>query len=230
MTAPTSRAVLASNRLFSSLPGQFLDELSRIARRRDAAAGTLLFAQDEPGDAFYGVISGRIRISSASLEGREMHIVDVGPGDTFGEVALLDGGPRTASATVVDSASLFTISRAAFVALLEEEPKLTVGLLERLCERLRWTSELVEDLSFLDADAQIAKRIWLLAEHFAEDTAAGRELRLPQGDLAAFLGLSRQAVNTHLQRWRAEGWVDLSRGKIVLVEPAKLKAVFEQTR
>ena len=226
MSIPVSSTVLRNNSLFRELPEGTLGRIVRLARRRTMPAGAVLFSQGDPGDSFYGIVSGRVRISATSAEGREIHIVELGAGDTFGEIALLDGGPRTASAVVSEPSSLFVLQRGAFMSLIAEDADLAVQLVERLCQRVRWTSELVEDLSFLDVHAQIAKRIWLLAGSFGIETPHGFELKVAQADLAAFLGLSRQAVNNHLQSWREEGLIDISRGKLFITDMDKLRQVF----
>lgn len=218
--------MIAGNRLFAGLPATVLANIAKLTVRRRAVRGATLFCQGDPGDLFYGIETGRVRISTMSEEGRELHLVELGPGDTFGEIALLDGGPRTASALVTEAASLFVIERRAFRSLLELDSSLAIKLLERLCERVRWTSELVEDLSFLSVEAQIAKRLWLLAVNFGTDSPNGRQLTVAQADLATFLGLSRQAVNTHLQAWRNEGWLDIARGRLVIRDGERLKRVF----
>jgi CRP/FNR family cyclic AMP-dependent transcriptional regulator len=228
-TKLTNKTVLKSNRLFADLPDDVLDRLSSLAIRRTAANGAMLFSQDDTGDLFYGIVSGRIRISAMSADGHEIHFVELTAGDTFGEIALLDGGPRTASAFVTEDAILFVIERSAFLAMLKNQPLLAQGLLERLCERVRWTTEIVEDMSLLSVRAQIAKRIQLLAQSFGTDSEHGRELRIAQRDLAAFLGLSRQAVNTHLQEWHHEGWLDLSRGMLLIKDAERLKRLVDDS-
>jgi len=226
MSKLTSRAILAANRVFSVLSGETLDRVAMLANRRDAPRGTVLFTQDDPGDALYGIISGRVRISSLSPEGRQLHLLDLGSGEMFGEIALLDGGPRTASATVTERAALFRIDRRSFGNLLEQEPHLAVRLLEALCERLRWTSELAEDLSLLSVEGKIAKRLHLLLGQFGTESERGRELAIAQADLAAFLGLSRQAVNMQLQEWRKEGWLELSRNRIIIRAVDRLEDIY----
>jgi CRP-like cAMP-binding protein len=221
-----AKAILENNLLFSGLPARSLDRISTIVHRRNHLKGSLLFQQDDPGDAFFGIVSGRVRISASAADGQELHFVELGPGDTFGEIALIDGGPRTATAVVVTDAILFTIEREQFLSLLHEEPTLTFHLLTRLCQRVRWTSELAEDLSFLDIPAQLAKRIVLLAASFGTPCTDGVELSVGQSDLAAFLSLSRQAVNTHLQVWRRKGWLDIGRGRILIRNLAGLRSMY----
>lgn len=219
------RSVLLRSRLVGGLPNDLVDAIVAAARQAAFAKGRLLFSQGEAGDAFYGIIAGRIRITAASIEGKELHFIELGPGDTFGEIALIDGGPRTASAVAVSPVRVFVIDRGRFLALLEKQPRLALHLLTRLCERLRWTSELAEDLSFLDVPAQIAKRIVLLARRFGTPCDGGLSIEMPQAELAAFLGVSRQAVNTHLQTWRQAGWLEVSRGRIVIRDADSLTAV-----
>lgn len=214
--------ILRNNRLFKGIDEETLQRIAAIMVRRRFVAGTTLFYQGDPGESFYGIEAGRIRISSSSPEGRDIHFRELGAGDTFGEIALLDSGPRTATAEAVQDSTAFAISRASFRELVLRDAELGLRLLERLCERVRWTSELVEDLSFLGIEAQIAKRLRLLIENFGADTPQGRTLSIRQGDLAAFLGLSRQAINTHLQEWRAEGWLDISRGQLLVRDYQRL--------
>lgn len=229
MAATSMLSILQENRLFGGLSGDVLERIAGLATRRKAPAGRVLFVQGETGDLFFGIESGRVRMSASSPEGREIHFVELGPRDTFGEIALLDGGPRTATATVAAAASLVVIDRASFRALLEREPGLGLRLLERLCERVRWTTELVEDLSLLSVDAQIANRIRLLAENFGVDRQEGRALAITQSDLAAFLGMSRQSINVHLHRWRDEGWLDTSRGQLLIRDLERLRRISRQS-
>ncbi len=170
-----------------------------------------------------GVVSGRIRISAGSADGREIFLNIMEPGDTFGEIALLDGGTRTATATATEPSELVSIRREPLFELLEREPKAALELL-RLCgERLRWTSGLLEDAALLDAPARLAKRLLSLGEQHGEDGAGGRLVRISQEELANFLGVSRQAVNEQLQDWKAKGWVALGRGTVTVRDAAALR-------
>ncbi len=221
-----ARSIIEHNHLFSGLPAQSLDQIARIVHLRSYPKSSRLFLQDDPGDVFFGIVSGRVRISVSAADGQELYIIELGPGDTFGEIALIDGGPRTATAAVVADAMLFTIERPSFLSLLHEQPPMMFHLLTRLCQRVRWTSELVEDLSFLEIPALIAKRIALLATSFGTRSADGIDLTIAQGDLASFLSLSRQAVNTHLQTWRRQGWIEIGRSRILIKDFAKLESLY----
>lgn len=221
----TAAAVLRNNELFSALPKEAVEQIARLAIRRNFAKGHMLFAQGNKGDAFYGVVSGRVRISASAPNGKEINLLDIGPSGTFGEIALIDGGPRTATAIAASEVTLFIIERGGFVGLLRKEPELLMQLLLRMCERVRWTSELLEDISFLGLPAQIAKRMLLLANTHGRPSAEGVELTLSQADLATFLGLSRQIVNQHLQEWRKQEWIHLGRGRILIRDMESLRRV-----
>ena len=216
MTTLAGKMMLQHSPLFRGLPGPSLERIVGLAAQRNFRAGEIIFSQGDPGDALYAVVAGRIRISAGTADGREISLNIMEPGDTFGEIALLDGGTRTATATATEPSELVSIRRDHFVALLEREAKVALELL-RLCgERLRWTSGLVEDAALLDASARLAKRLLSLGELHGQRTKAGTTLRISQEDLATFLGVSRQVVNQHLQGWKTQGWVALGRGSVTV--------------
>ena len=215
--------MLQGSPLFRGLPPATLDRIAALATQRGYRRGEIVFSAGDPGDALYGVVSGRIRISAGTAEGREIFLNVMEPGDTFGEIALLDGGTRTATATATEPTELVSIRREPLFELLEREPKAALELL-RLCgERLRWTSGLLEDAALLDAPARLAKRLLSLGEQHGEDGAGGRLVRISQEDLSNFLGVSRQAVNERLQDWKAKGWVALGRGTVTVRDAAALR-------
>jgi CRP-like cAMP-binding protein len=212
----TARAVLKANRLFRDLPESAIDKLAALAFRKSYRRGKQIFAQGEPGDSLLGLISGQVRISANTPGGKEVFLNILESGDSFGEIAVLDGNPRTASAEALMDTELFAIRRSDLFALIEKEPKLATHLLALLCKRLRWTSELIEEAAFLSVSARLAG--WLLklsAEHGT--TAEGVvTLKISQEDLAGFMCVSRQMVNQYLQQWRKRGWISLGRGRVVI--------------
>jgi CRP/FNR family transcriptional regulator, cyclic AMP receptor protein len=225
MTTRAGKMMLQGSPLFRGLPPATLERMAALATQRGYRRGEIVFSAGDAGDALFGVVSGRIRISSGNAAGREIFLNIMEPGDTFGEIALLDGGPRTATATAIEAAELVSIRREPFFDLLGREPKAALELL-RLCgERLRWTSGLLEDAAFLDAPARLAKRLLSLGELHGEDSPGGRLVRISQEELASFLGVSRQAVNEQLQGWKAKGWVTLGRGTVAVRDAAALRSL-----
>jgi CRP-like cAMP-binding protein len=229
MTTLAGKMMLQRSPLFRGLAPAVLERIAALATQRGYRRGEVLFRSGDAGDALLGVVSGRIRISTGSASGREIFLNIMEPGDTFGEIALLDGGPRTATATAIEAAELVSLRRGPLFELLEREPRTALELL-RLCgERLRWTSGLLEDSVFLDAPARLAKRLLSLGELHGEKSAAGYRIRISQEELASFLGVSRQAVNEQLQEWKGRGWVALGRGSVTVQDAAALKAEIDRS-
>lgn len=219
ITAAT--AVLERNSLFRGLPAALLEQVGRLCVRRAYAQDAVVFNQSDPGDALFGVLSGRIRISTSAAGGREMFLNIMEPGDSFGEIALLDGQPRTATATAMTATELLTITRAQFQPLLARSPELTDHLLKLLCSRLRWVCEFAEESALHSVPARLARRLLSLGKLHGHGPAGNLELKVSQEEMAHFLGLSRQIVNQHLQEWKVQQWVALGRGRIrILNGPA----------
>jgi CRP/FNR family transcriptional regulator, cyclic AMP receptor protein len=224
MTTLAGRVVLQRSPLFRGLSSEGFDRVVALAVQRSFSPREVVFAQGDPGDSLYAVITGKIRISAGLPDGKEIFLNIMEPGDTFGEIALLDGGARTASATATVASELVSIRRESLFALLQREPGLALELL-RLCgERLRWTSGLVEDASLLDAPARLAKRLLSLGQLHGRRTPSGIRLEISQEDLAGFLGVSRQVVNQYLQDWKGRGWVELGRGSVNIRDEAALRS------
>jgi len=223
--APSAQTILERNRLFRGLPGATIRQIAALSIRRSYSHGAVVFSQGDPGDALYGVITGKIRISASSPVGKEIFLNIMEPGDTFGEIALLDGHPRTATASATAPAELIIIMRNDFLHLVHREPELVSHLLQLLCQRIRWTSGLAEETALLGVPARLARRLLSLGELHGRETPNGVQLTISQEDVARFLGLSRQVVNQYLQSWKASRWVDLGRGKITIVSKTALRNI-----
>lgn len=223
----TTRAIVEHNFLFHGLPAATIDAIANLAHRRAIDKDAMIFSQGDDGDALYGVASGQVRIFSADDKGHEVFLNILGPGDTFGEIALLDGLPRTASAITTARSTLVSIPRRQFLTLLERQPDLSVHLMKLLCGRLRWVSDLVEESAFLAGPARVAKRLASLVESYGRDLPdGGVEVIMSQGDLGRFLGVSRQIINQYLRAWCDEGWVDLKRGRIIVNDLDAIQNLF----
>jgi len=223
----TARAVLKANRLFRELPDGTLDKLAALAIRRTLKRGARIFAQGDPGDALLGLIAGQVRISATTPAGKEVFLNIMEPGDSFGEIGVLDGEARTASAAALTDCELFVIRRRDLLEALERDPKLATHLIALLCRRLRWTSELIEEAAFLSVHGRLARRLLRLADEHGAVTPAGVTLRLSQAELASFMSVSRQIVNQYLQEWRRRGFIELGRGRVTITDPAGLRGVLD---
>ena len=221
------QTVLERNLLFRGLLPATLEQIARLCTRRTYERDAVIFSQSDPGDALYGVVTGRVRISASSSGGREVFLNIMEPGDTFGEIALLDGRPRTASASATAPSELLIVTRERFLGLLAREPRLADHLLRLLCARLRWVSGFAEESALLSVPARLARRLLSLGKLHGHETEAGIELKVSQDEMARFLGLSRQIVNQYLQTWKAQRWVDLGRGRIMILNGRALEAVVD---
>lgn len=223
--ALTAQTILERTRLFRGLSSATIKQVSALSTRRSYRNGAIVFSQADPGDALYGVVTGKIRISASSPSGREMFLNIMEPGDTFGEIALLDGRSRTATASATAPSELIIITRDHFLELLEREPKLVSHVVQLLCERIRWTSGLAEETALLSVPERLARRLLSLGRLHGRETPNGIELSISQEDVARFLGLSRQVVNQYLQNWKTSKLLTLGRGKIVIIDEPALRNV-----
>ena len=225
--ALTAQTILERTQLFRGLAAATIQQIAALSVRRSYSRGAVLFAQGDSGDALYGVVTGKIRISASSSDGREIFLNIMEPGDVFGEIALLDGRHRTATASATLPSELIIITREHFLGLLKREPTLVTHVMQLLCERIRWTSGLAEESALLSVPQRLAQRLLSLIKLHGHKTSSGVELKISQEELARFVGLSRQAVNQHLQDWKAQGSLTLGRGKIVIADEQALCEVIE---
>ena len=223
--ALSADTIIERNSLFRGLPRETLARIASLAARRAYEKDTVIFMRGDPGDSLCGVATGRVRISSSGRGGKEVFLNIMEPGDAFGEIALLDGSPRTATATAMARTELIVIPREAFSALVQSQPQLAAHLIQLLCKRVRWTAQMMEDTALLSVPARLAKRLLSLATAFGREAESGTKVIISQEELAQFLGLSRQIVNQHLQTWRGQNWISLGRGSITLENPQALRKI-----
>lgn len=212
MSNPGAMSVLRVSPIFRGLSGELLVNVGALCRNREYRRGQTVFEEGTPGTKLYGVICGRLIITTSSAKGLELHLNVVEQGEIVGEIAFLDGGLRTATGRAAEPSTCFEIDRAAFFKLLERTPELSVHLLQLVCRRVRWMTKLVGDSAFLSVPERLAIRLRDLAKTDAHAQCA--EVRISQAELAQFLGISRQVVNGYLRAWQREGRVELARGSI----------------
>jgi CRP/FNR family cyclic AMP-dependent transcriptional regulator len=227
--ALAANTILERNRLFRGLSASTIAQIAALSVRRPYPVGAIIFSQGDPGDALYGVVTGKVRISASAADGKEMFLNIMEPGDTFGEIALLDGNPRTATASATAPSELLLIMRDPFLSLLQREPALSIHLLRLLCQRIRWTSGLAEDSALLAVPARLARRVLSLGKLHGHQVLNGVHLVISQEDIARFLGISRQVVNQYLQIWKANGWVELGRAKMTILDEQALLRTAESS-
>jgi CRP/FNR family cyclic AMP-dependent transcriptional regulator len=215
--APDKLALLRNHPLFRELPPQVIEHLGSYMKRRTVSRGSTIFAKGDPGSGLMGVLAGAIKISVASADGRDVVLNIINEGEIFGEIALLDGHPRTADATAMSDCELIVIERRDFVPFLRSQPDVTLKFLEILCSRLRRTSEQVQDVTFLNLPTRLAKALLRL-------TAKPKgKVTITQRELSQIIGRSRESTNKQLRAWVKHGWIRLERGGVTVLRPEKLE-------
>jgi CRP/FNR family transcriptional regulator, cyclic AMP receptor protein len=220
------RTALEAVPLFHDLGREELDRLAGELRSRRYRRGEAIFHQGDPGDGLHVVLSGRVKIASVSDSGAEAILATLRPGEFFGSLALLDGAPRSASASAIDATETVILPHDGFRRLLDESPAIRDHVLRGLALEIRRLTRHVKDLHFLDIAGRLAARlVWLAAEQGVpgDDGSIRLEGALKQGELAAMVGSTRQSVNKVLGNLVDDGLIRLGRDGIVVLDLAGLE-------
>ncbi|MFQ5973897.1 MAG: Crp/Fnr family transcriptional regulator [Alphaproteobacteria bacterium] len=218
---------LAENHLLSQLQPEELEEVRQFSRVVAFDRDEVIFSKGDDGDSLFVILDGRIGIRTVSESGKQLFLNILEQGEVLGEIGLLDGRERTAGAMAMEPSRLLKIDRTDFIPFLERHPKLGLRLMSVLCERLRWTSEIIESTIFLDIPRRLAKRLLALAEDHGgpEDKGTKVSIGLSQEDLANMLGATRESVNKVLRSLQRQGVIRYDRDNIVILDPRYLKAL-----
>lgn len=217
---------LARVPLFDSLDPEHRERLLTVSSVRRVPARRRLFRKGDPGRELFVLLRGRAKASVTTRDrGTVFDFFD--PGEVIGEIALLDGGPRTATVTTLSTCDFLVLGRDEFLSLLRAEPGVAIRLLAACAERLRHTSELVEDVVFLGLPARLAKKLLHLSKEYGSETGSGVRinLKLSQRELGELVGATRESVNRQLGHWEAEGVVRVERGFVTVVRPQALASL-----
>jgi CRP/FNR family transcriptional regulator, cyclic AMP receptor protein len=212
---------LGSIPFFAGLGPDALERVGAGTRIRRFRRGEVIFHLGDPGDALFIIVNGEVKISLPSESGDEAILVRLQQGDVFGELALLDGAPRSATATALDAVETVVLPRARFRELIAEEPVVRDALLASLAAELRRLTTQVEELHFLDITGRLAACLVRLATDggtVLDDGAIRLRTSLTQGDLASMVGSTRQSVNKLLGQFTSDGFVRLERDAIVVTD------------
>jgi CRP-like cAMP-binding protein len=206
--------------IFGILGLELLNQLRARSRVRDIGRGTTVFAKGDPGSSLFAILEGQVKVISHSAGGKYAVFNLLSAGDIFGEIALLDGGERTADVVAVTDCKLLVIERRDFLPLAHSRPDISQKLIEVLCQRLRNTSRQVEEVMFLDLSTKLARTLLRLADNTGSTTIA-----LTQSEIAQLIGASRESTNKQLRDWENLNWVHMERGEIRLIDTNSLETV-----
>jgi CRP-like cAMP-binding protein len=203
--------------VFAETPSALVSQLGEQCRLRGYGRGDYVFREGDTGDSLFIIVEGQVKLQVSSREGDVAVLTTVTRPDCFGELAFLDGGPRSTSARALTDLMLVEIPRASLLALVREEPKVFEALLHILGGRLRRLTEQIADATFLDVGGRLAKLLLTLAnaQHGAP-TDAATDLALTQTDLANMVGGTRQTVNRILSDLDQRGVIHLE-GKVLII-------------
>lgn len=201
----------------------------RFARVQFYPRNRIVFQQGEAGNALMAVLRGSAKASTPTRGGKEVILNIIGPGEIFGEIALLDEGPRSATVTTLEDTSLLIIENRDFKPILDANPTLCRALLRLVCGRLRRASDQVVETMFLERASRLAKTLIWLAERYGSETADGVAIgvTLSQRELGNVAAMSRESVNKQLTEWRKQSLVSMIGKTIVIQNRAELERVSE---
>jgi CRP/FNR family transcriptional regulator, cyclic AMP receptor protein len=226
-----ARRSLGTCVLFRDLEAVDKEALLARAHIRRVAAGETIFLMGSPGDSMMAVLSGNVRISITSAEGREIVLAILSEHDVFGEIAMLDGKGRTADACAMTPCTLAILERRDVLAFLARHSSACSRLIEVLCSRLRHTDEHFAEVALLELPARLAKQLLRMSSVDATLAPGGKQevrIHLSQRELGNYVGAARESVNKCLGDWQRAGIVHIESGQITIADRAKLEELAAQ--
>jgi CRP/FNR family transcriptional regulator/CRP/FNR family cyclic AMP-dependent transcriptional regulator len=203
--------------------------LAQRVRRRSYARGDVIFLKDDPGEALFIVESGSVRIHVTGAQGTDLTLAVMNANDFFGDMSLLDGEPRSASASALTDSTLIVLERDHFTELVRKRPDAALAVLARVTHRLRGSDQMASDLAFLDAAGRLARRLLEIADQsgVTRDDGVLLNVRITQEELANMIGVTRESVNRNLSEFRRLKLIRNEGRKIVIRDPEGLRAHYE---
>lgn len=221
---PDKSAILRAHPVFRDAEAAAVEQLCRRAKRVHVKRGAKVFLKGDAGTALFVVMQGTVRMSSSSAEGSNALLNLIGPGEIFGEIAVLDGLARTTDAIANTDCDILTIDRRDFMPFLRGQPDVAMKLIEQLCARLRWTSEQVELLVLRDIPSRLARTIVRLADR-QQTGGSMPTIDISQQRVAEMVGISRESTNKLLAVWVDRKWVRVEHGALVIRDLAALRTL-----
>ncbi len=216
---------LARSPVFATLPPAELDHLAAMMARRPYKRGQVIFHQDDPGASVHLIESGRVKVVLTTDDGEELLLRVLAGGEIFGELALFDQRPRSATVIALEPTITHVLEREAFLDFLRAHPDVALHLCGALANLIRRLTDQVEDLALLDVPRRLERKLLELAELHGREGPDGTRIDLPltQSELASMIGTSRVSVNHYLASLERRGIIARDGHRIVLRRPAALR-------
>jgi CRP/FNR family transcriptional regulator, cyclic AMP receptor protein len=213
--------------IFANLTANELTNLVRDFTRREFSAGDSIFQQGDSGEVLYLIELGQVRIFVQGRDGQELSVILHGPGDIFGEMALIDKLPRSASAVVTEAAVVYALTRDSFEEHTRRSPQLAHNFMTALSLRLRYSSEMVGNLALLDVSSRLARKLLDLAQTHGQPDGHGLKIdqALTQSELASLIGTTRESINKALGNFKKQNLIKVEQGTYTLLDPEALKVI-----
>ncbi len=218
-------ALLRGVSLFAELSEEELERIASVGVPRTFERGVRVLTEGDHGDACYVVRSGDLRVTREHPDGRAIALATLGPGDVFGELAMLDGEVRSASVEALSDSELLALPGSDVRRLLASSPEITAKLVVALARRLRESNERIARQSFQTVPSRVAGVLTrLIADETPSGSRDGITIRMRQSDLAQLAGTSRESVSRFLATLERAGIVRCGRGRVTVLEPLRLDA------
>ena len=213
--------------LFAGITDTELKSLAKDFVPNRFRQGETIFHQGDPGQVLYLIQSGQVRIFVMGDEGQETSVILYGPGDIFGELAVIEGLPRSASAVAMEDTIVLTLSRDLFREQMRRSPQLAFNFMKALSVRVRYSTQQVGSLAVLDVPGRLARKLLELAQQHGSVEPEGVRINtaLTQSDLASLIGTTRESINKTLGTFRRQGLVLTKQGHIMIVDPDALREI-----
>jgi CRP-like cAMP-binding protein len=225
MTPAELSALLPTGSVFADCDPAQLADLLRVGTVHATGANDEILRQGDEGTSLVIILDGVVRISMVTPNGREIILDYAEAGAVLGEIAVLDGQPRTASAIAMWPGRLLRLSRSAFESFIERHPKVAIRLLREMARRLRETDITIESDRAFTTGPRLARYLKRLTDQKVHGTRLTRDLS--QSELGSFVGISRENINRQLAAWASEGVIELTQGKIRIIDPEYLTQIAE---
>lgn len=213
--------------LFEEINPTQLEVISQDILPRHFEQGAIIFREGDPGQSLYIIQSGQVRIFVNGLDGNETSVIMFGrPGELFGELAIVDGLPRSATAVAIAPTLLYTMSRENFRKHMRTFPQLALNFMKELSLRVRYNTRQMDSFASLDVARRLARKLMELAQNYGlvESNGVRINLALTQSDLASMVGATRESINKNLRDFRQKNWITLKQGHITIIDPEALRA------